>query len=846
MADNTVDVKFGGDSGDAQKAIADVTKALKDGVGSMQGSLSTLAEGFSKFSGMLAGFTAILAGGAMFKDAISSTLALNTEIAALSKKMGITSDEAVNLSLSLKLVGASTDSYVHASTMLDRQLRTNEDGLKQMGVVTRDGNGDLKKQTEIMSSAFSAMMQYKEGTDRNLASQVMFGRGADETAKIMKVNGDITAEAARLQHAWNIEVNGEGIAASKAYKMAVAETGIAMDAMSDALGKTILPLFVRLGEWFKGDGVSFVSGFISIIENLGETCAILGDTFLNLLKTCEDVFPAISKLMGDTFEGDAEKSMNIFTRTIKLLNIALLYTQQAFESFCISVKGLFSQLANTIEFVSAAMQAKIGPNMWEEVKAAYADGAQKAEKIAEDMLNNIGELADKTALKVLAVTGAKVGSLEDSDADNDTGPHPSGGSKAFVAPDKGKDKAEPDKRLQEWKNQLEQMKEAEGDYFKNSKQMEEDYWTAKLAEVQGDGEKEKAIRRSIEHELYSIHKANAIQERSIEDEKSTAIKDAATFEIATRRETLKTKLDLGQINAQQEIAGEKELADQQYQVDLAALQRKLELYNQDALAAAKTQEQIEQLTRAHSLTIQKLEGDAAKEIKKQFENLLSPITSAISSSVTGMIQGTTTMAKALQNIFQSILASFVNMIAQMVAKWAAAELAKTALAQKGSVLRLMLEKAGLLESAATTVTTDATKTAATVAASEAQIPAVAGLAAGEAASSVASIPYVGPAMAAAAWAETYALVMSGMAGFAVGSWNVPGDMITKIHQGEMIVPAQFAENVREGGGLGGGGDIHFHVQAVDAAGVHRLLKDNAAALSEVLRRQARNFTPQRA
>ena len=242
MADTQVDVKFGGDAGEAQKAIADVSKALKDGVSEMNQHVGTIADTFSKFSGMLAGFTAVLAGGALFKAAISETLAFTGEISALSKKMGITSDEAVTLSLSLKLVGATTESYTGAASMLDRQLRSNEAGLKQMGVVTRDANGDFQKQPEIMKSAFDALMQYKEGTDRNLASQAMFGRGADEIAKLMKVNGSITEEATRLQKAWNIEVGDQGIKDAKEYKMAMAETGIAMDAISDALGKTVLPL----------------------------------------------------------------------------------------------------------------------------------------------------------------------------------------------------------------------------------------------------------------------------------------------------------------------------------------------------------------------------------------------------------------------------------------------------------------------------------------------------------------------------------------------------------------------------------------------------------------------------
>lgn len=46
-------------------------------------------------------------------------------------------------------------------------------------------------------------------------------------------------------------------------------------------------------------------------------------------------------------------------------------------------------------------------------------------------------------------------------------------------------------------------------------------------------------------------------------------------------------------------------------------------------------------------------------------------------------------------------------------------------------------------------------------------------------------------------------------GFAVGAWNVPGDMLALIHKGEMIIPATEAEAIRQGRSMaatGTGGD----------------------------------------
>ena len=838
-----ISVKIGGDSGDAQKAISDVTQALKDGVGQMSGSINQLAEGFSQFKGILVGFSAVLAGGAIFKEAISSTVAFTGEISALSKKMGITKDEAGKLSVGLKLIGVSTDTYTGASSMLNRQLRTNEQALKNMGVVTRDANGNLKNQEQVMDSALAAMMQYKEGTDRNLAAQAMFGRGADEVTQLLKLNNDVKAEAARLQKAYNLEVGDEGVSQTKAYKMAMAEVSISLEAVMDAVGKDVLPLFVQLGDWFKGAGVDAVSGFISIIEQFGESFKLAGSIISDFWGFIKDTFNQIEAAIEDALvTNGGVKTMNVFTAAIRVLNTVLVGFKNGcaviFETISMTIAILINDLKTLGNVAKAALSLD-----WDGIETAWKQGCDANEKIIQDSMNRIVDMSKKAADDMTAaILGEKAAGADPKKEEKEK--KPAEGTKSFVEPKEKKGKADQDKRLQEWKNQLDRMKEAEGNYFKDSKEMEEAFWTEKLAQVQGSGEKEKAIRRAIEHELYNIHKAQAIQERSVDEEAINSKQKVGEANIEEKKEELKTKLALGQINDEQEIAGEKSLAEQQNEIEREALDAKIALYEQDALAVAKLQEQKLDLERKHAAEIQKINDALLIKQKQNIDQMLTPITNAISTSVQGIVQGTTTAAKALHNIFQSILAEFVNLCAQQLVKWAAKEIGMTSLTKSGSTIRSMLEKIGLIETEATAESTNAATAASTQASSDAQVVSTAPVVAAKAAGSVAGYPYVGPILAAAAFAAMMAMVL-GSRGHAVGSWDVPGDMITKIHKGEMIVPQQFADNVRDNGGLGGGGAVHFHVNAVDAAGVSRMLKDNASSVSEVLRRQARNFSPSR-
>ena len=69
----------------------------------------------------------------------------------------------------------------------------------------------------------------------------------------------------------------------------------------------------------------------------------------------------------------------------------------------------------------------------------------------------------------------------------------------------------------------------------------------------------------------------------------------------------------------------------------------------------------------------------------------------------------------------------------------------------------------------------------------------------------------------------------------------PPDHIAQLHAGEMVVPRAFADDLRASGGLGGGGDVHLHVSAVDAGSVKRFLFANRAAVADAVRGHARDL-----
>jgi hypothetical protein len=123
----------------------------------------------------------------------------------------------------------------------------------------------------------------------------------------------------------------------------------------------------------------------------------------------------------------------------------------------------------------------------------------------------------------------------------------------------------------------------------------------------------------------------------------------------------------------------------------------------------------------------------------------------------------------------------------------------------------------------------------------ANVTAAAGVAGANAAASVAATPFIGPALAAAAMAQTSALVLGTMMplaaaarGFDVGDYAP----VTQLHPREMVLPAELANRIRNM--TDGGGSYNITIHAVDGKSVERLFNDNQGPLIRALSSATKN------
>lgn len=326
-----------------------------------------------------------------------------------------------------------------------------------------------------------------------------------------------------------------------------------------------------------------------------------------------------------------------------------------------------------------------------------------------------------------------------------------------------------------------------------------------------------------------------------------------TRQLDTLRKTLAAQVALHEITEREMIRQLEESAAVRSALRIAELRDFLALNDGKIKKSQETEDRIKKIqddAKNYQSRLSKEKSDIDARIadswSKMWQSAADKVGSSITSAMTGMITKQQTWQQATASVLRSMITDFASMTMTMLTRWATFQFAKhyytTAFAAVdkaqenasstgfGALITKMLgdfgaymgAKLGITEATnAALVASDAAQVTEslgiTVPASIAKISANAAVAASGAAAAVAPTPIVGPGLAFAAGAAMMAFVMgfSKMVKLDVGAWDVPRDMPAYIHQGEMVVPKNFAQGIRDGGGIGGGGgggggSNHFH------------------------------------
>lgn len=606
-----------GASGTNTTAIAGHFQSLTGSVGGavsgIQGQMGSLSKAIGFVSSNFAALAGVAAGVGVFKEGINESKKFTGEAMGLAKALNISATEAATLNVALGDIYSSSDTVIEGTQHLARQLRQNEDGLKAMGLQTRTANGEYRNMKDLLLDGVKVLAGYKEGTDRALAGQVLFGKGAGEVGSLMKLNNKVLEEAAEKQKELGLTVTEQNVVAMKEYKAAMNDVGDVMDALKKTIGDAVMPIFTKFGQWLSSVGPAAVFVLKGAIDGLAASFWYLK----NGVTVLWEVIMA-----------------GLFTLTDPLLRLASACAKAITGDFA----GAKHELVGIFDGIGPA---------W-----------QKA-------MDNIAKSSDETNKHVAELFNAGTSTKATDNSQK----------KSFTDPGDGKTKAKDD-RMKQWEATLLADKTAymeQNDMREMSLQDEVAYWQKILSALKSGDAQTNAVKKKIAETKFQDEKRVAQQSKDLQVEVIDFQQRMDLASVDAAQEADAQRLALGQETQQEAIQMERQFENQRYEIQRKALQDRLELLSKDPsvnlVERQKILDQMLEMERKHANDVAKIQNKAVLQTKQPYLNLSQSIGQSFKQNLSSMLQGTTTFVGALRGMFRGIMGAFADMVADMAAKW---------------------------------------------------------------------------------------------------------------------------------------------------------------------------------
>lgn len=719
----------------------------------------------------------------------------NQEIMALSRSMGITTQAASALALAIGDNYGTSQEFIAASRTLNLQVRRNEAAMNSMGVVTRDSNGELLDQQQLMMNGLSAVRSYEEGTSRNMAAQRIFGNSIQANSELLRLNQqDVEAAAVKAQEL-NLVVGQQSVEATDEYRAAINDLEDVLQGMKVAIGNEVMPVLTELAKFFAEIGPTAILAMRSAL-------AIL----MSLFRGLKLAVYALYEVIAATFSAGSEYVSAFGEVLSKLLSGDFAGAQAAAQNVAGNMAGIYSEAFGRIADEAASTGEAI-TDQWSNLVFGPSSNATTASTEGGDRQFNDPAAAERAARERAAAerrAEAEAKRLRDA-AYRDT-----------------IDRLNAE--LAEWKNNYDER-------LRIAQQMMD-----AAAAAYGTGS---AQYREASQKYDQIDRERIARQRALEEQQRAYEQEHRLQNIEEEQREADFLLQMGELTVQQRIEQEVAFQDRIFEIKRKALEDKLALMEADPDAnpevLAQLKEQLYQIEFEHQSRINDLRRQGQEEANRDSQEFANSLTQGWSDTVAKLVTGQMTLKEAWAALWKQALQSFTQFLAQKLAQ--SVLFAKLEIAVQ-KMINAVMRMLGI-QSATTAVATKGSETTAKIG----QSAATAGAGAAE---SQASIPYIGPVLAIAAMAAIFAAVMGmkGKAGSssissAEGGYDIPAGVnpLAQLHKREMVLPEAHADVIRglAENGAAGGGVVNFAVNAVDAEGVRRLLMSNKRALADTIR-----------
>lgn len=276
MSDENFRLRIGGDAEELKSVLGSVRLSVRQMTDNVAGSFNMLNNALAGFARPLLMIYAVLEGGRMFKATVDETVKLTAEANKLARTFGITTQEASALRMAIDDLSAaqpgleiSTEAMDQAAAQLAKRLGTNEQAFRAMGIQVRDtATGGFRPLIDIMFDVNARLSAMKEGADRNIAANALYGRSWKEIQGILGLTREKMEEAKKKAEELQLVVGPERVQQVAQYRGAMNDLGDVLSAYKNIIGNTLMPLLTDLANWFAGKGKESLQVFKIVLESV--------------------------------------------------------------------------------------------------------------------------------------------------------------------------------------------------------------------------------------------------------------------------------------------------------------------------------------------------------------------------------------------------------------------------------------------------------------------------------------------------------------------------------------------------------------------------------------------------
>lgn len=207
------------------------------------------------------------------------------ELATLSKQTGISTDELQKFQYASDRIDVDLDTMTGGLKKLKKALTSSKAPFDQLGIATKDANGNFRDITDIFYDSIAALGKIQNETERDVVAMELFGKSADELAGIVDDGGAALRALGEEAENLGVIIPEEDIAKAN-------ELNDAIDQLKAEATGTFAEIGVEISEML----LPYLPEIKDAIESVLQALRDMDPETLGLVAKCAGIVAAISPI----------------------------------------------------------------------------------------------------------------------------------------------------------------------------------------------------------------------------------------------------------------------------------------------------------------------------------------------------------------------------------------------------------------------------------------------------------------------------------------------------------------------------------------------------------------------